>query len=997
MSSTIPPVLVQLVADVTQLKAGLVQAQNSLKNLDDTVQQSGNAMNGFMNKIKGVGGALGIAFGGAAVLNFLRSSVTEANAASAAQERLRQLLITTGGATNEYVDHLLEQAAALEKVGVVSKSNIVVAQSQLATFDLTGDTIKTLTPAILDYVTAEKGAAATSDDFRQMTNGLAQALNGNFGSLTRVGFVLDDQTKKLISNGTESQRAAAIVDVLNSTYKDFNASLRDTNPMQVVMNELGNLKEDLGAALLPALEKVSTFVSDTFIPALRKFGKFIADNKEVILTLVTVLTAAYVALKIYNGILIVVKVTQQLYAVATVLMKGAQLASIASTNGLAASMLALNAAMRANPIGIIVTALALVAAGFVYAWNNSETFRKMVITVAKSVIVQVALVIRIFGELAEVILKVVSGPMRLLLKGLALLKVPGAQTALDGINNAIGKVGEFAETTSKKVLGLIATADKLGNKKIKLPGFLTGETKTGTGSTGGGGGGGGGGTGTGLTDEQKKKLKEYKKDVLDIYKDMNEAILDAKENSAKELEQRDERIASAKLRYDDIMAEAQQDRERAEASARKRNTEVLLQIDNEYAKKKIDLEKNRDKQLANLQEAATKKRNELTKSASEKERSIIQTSIDRLRDAFASKLSFNLADSFDLTAFTSSLSIKTAAGWTTAFSTAAKKGTDKLLADLKEKLQGAKDLQANAAKLAGMGYSQTFIEEVVKNGPEAGNKIAAALQAASPEATKELQDLYGQVEKISETGMDQLAATMNSGGKLATQELMTAYSQVAIDLKQSLSEVDTELNKSLAESNSAFSEALTEAQATRTEKMAAAMTDLQEALAAAKLRFDDTLAEATKDLQRSLLQAQKDYEKAIDEIEKSTQKKLDDLKLKLKEVATAMAALGASQASYSAMQNAPVFTPSVTARLQPGDKGFIGPVANTTHITNNVTGVNMTDPTSTAAVITNGIKYGTAVTVSASTMAAYGQKPTSSTSVSTQTGVKNKLKAMGFE
>ncbi len=120
MSSTIPPVLVQLVADVTQLKAGLVQAQNSLKNLDDTVQQSGNAMNGFMNKIKGVGGALGIAFGGAAVLNFLRSSVTEANAASAAQERLRQLLLTTGGATNEYVDHLLEQAAALEKVGVVS-------------------------------------------------------------------------------------------------------------------------------------------------------------------------------------------------------------------------------------------------------------------------------------------------------------------------------------------------------------------------------------------------------------------------------------------------------------------------------------------------------------------------------------------------------------------------------------------------------------------------------------------------------------------------------------------------------------------------------------------------------------------------------------------------------------------------------------------------------------------------------------------------------------
>jgi hypothetical protein len=994
MSSTIPPVLVQLVADVTQLKAGLVQAQNSLKNLDDTVQQSGKAMTGFMDKIKQVGGAMGVAFGGAAVLTFLRSSVTEANAASAAQERLRQLLITTGGATNEYVDYLLEQASALEKVGVVSKANIVTAQSQLATFDLAGETIATLTPAILDYVTAEKGAAASSDDFKQMTNGLAQALNGNFGSLTRVGFVLDEQTKKLISSGTESERAAAIVSVLNSTYKGFNESLRDTNPMQVAMNELGNLKEDLGAALLPALEKVSTFVSDTFIPALRKLGKFIADNKDVILTFAAALTAAYVAMKIYRGMVILTTAAQKLYQVSTVIMRGGQLASIASTNGLAASMLKLNAVMRANPIGIIVTAIALVAAGFVLAWKKSETFRNVVITVAQAALKAFASVIPMVGKVAEAIAKIYTGPLRLLLQVLS--KLPGvgkyAKAGLELINTGLNGISDFADGAAKKATELSNKLETLRKSATKTTEEVNKATKAPKGGAAKDTGG------TGLTDEQKDKLKDYKKDVLDIYKDMNEAILDAKEKSAEELEQRDERIASAKLRYDDIMAKAEQDRERAEASARKRNTEVLLDIENEYTKKKIDLEKNRDKQLANLQEAATKKRNELTKSASEKERSIIQTSIDRLRDAFASKLSFNLADSFDLTAFTSSLSIKTAAGWTTAFSTAAKKGTDKLLADLKNKLQGAKDLQENAAKLAGMGYSQTFIEEVVKNGPEAGNKIAAALQAASPEATKELQDLYGQVEKISETGMDQLAATMNSGGKLATQELMTAYSQVAIDLKQSLSEVDTELNKSLAESNSAFSEALTEAQATRTEKMAAAMNDLQEALAAAKLRYDDSLEEATRDLRRSLAEAQKDYEKAIDEINKSTQKKLDDLKLKLKEVATAMAALGATQASYSAMQNAPTFTPIVAAQ-SPTTKssGFIGPVSNTTNITNNVTGVNMSDPNTAAAVVTNGIKYGTAVTVSAATMAAYGQKPTSTTSVSTQTGVQNKLKAMGIK
>lgn len=993
MSSTIPPVLVQLVADVTQLKAGLVQAQNSLKNLDSSVQQSGASMTNFMDKIKQVGGAMGIAFGGAAVLNFLRSSVTEANAASAAQERLRQLLITTGGATNEYVDYLLDQASALEKVGVVSKANIVTAQSQLATFDLAGETIATLTPAILDYVTAEKGAAATSDDFRQMTNGLAQALNGNFGSLTRVGFVLDDQTKKLISNGTESERAAAIVDVLNSTYKDFNASLRDTNPMQVAMNELGNLKEDLGAALLPALEKVSTFVTENLIPAIRKFAKILADNKDVIITFAVALTGAYVAMKIYRGMVILTATAQKVYAVATVLMRGGQLASIASTNGLAASMLALNAAMRANPIGVIVTALALVAAALVIAWKRSETFRNVVITVAQAALKAFAAIIPMVGKVAEAIAKIYTGPLRLLLQVLS--KLPGvgkyAKAGLELINTGLDGISDFADGAAKKALELSNKLETLRKTAVKT----TEEVKKATKQPKGGAAKDTGGAG--LTDEQKSKLEGYQKDVLDIYKDMNDAIIDAKDDAAKELIQRDERIAAARLRFDDIMKDAQQDRDRSEAAARKRNTEVLLEIDKEYAKKAADLEKTKNKQIADLQEAATKKRNELTKSAADKEKSIIQTSIDRLRDAFASKLSFNLADSFDLSAFTSSLSIKTAAGWTTAFSTAAKTGTDKLLADLKNKLQGAKDLQENAAKLAGMGYSQTFIEEIVKNGPEAGNKIAAALQAASPEATKELQDLYGQVEKISETGLDQLAATMNSGGKLATQELMTAYSQVAIDLKQSLTEVDSELNRSLAESNAAYSEALTEAQSIRTEKMAAAMTDLQEALAAAKLRFDDTLAAATIDLQRSLADAQKDYEKAIDEINKSTQKKLADLKLKLAEVAAAMSALGASQAAYAAMQNAPVFTPVVAKQSKPGDPGFIGPVASTTNITNNVTGVNMTDPTSTAAVITNGIKYGTAVTVSASTMAAYGQKPTTTTSVSTKTGVMNKLKAMGIE
>lgn len=135
--------------------------------------------------------------------------------------RLTKLLKVTINATDEQTQALLDQADALEKTTVAGKDMILTTQSQLATFNLQADTIQKLTPAILDYVIAEKGANASADDFRQMTNGLAQALNGNFASLTKSGFVLDKHTKELIKNGTEAERAAALAQVLGSTYQGF--------------------------------------------------------------------------------------------------------------------------------------------------------------------------------------------------------------------------------------------------------------------------------------------------------------------------------------------------------------------------------------------------------------------------------------------------------------------------------------------------------------------------------------------------------------------------------------------------------------------------------------------------------------------------------------------------------------------------------------------------------------------------------------------------------
>ena len=216
---------------------------------------------------------------GALAVKIGKDSIQAAIRAQAEQNRLNQILLTTNGATLEQIAILNSQAEALERVGVVSAGNVKVAQSQLATFDLQASTIEKLTPAILDYVTAEKGATASASDFKSMTNGLAQALQGNFASLTRTGFVIDDATKKIISSGSESQRAAALVAVLNSTYEDFNKNLRNTPEGKIIAlaNSLDNLKTTLGLALLPIVEE---FVQTLTTDVLPKISMWIEMNKK---------------------------------------------------------------------------------------------------------------------------------------------------------------------------------------------------------------------------------------------------------------------------------------------------------------------------------------------------------------------------------------------------------------------------------------------------------------------------------------------------------------------------------------------------------------------------------------------------------------------------------------------------------------------------------------------------------------------------------------------
>lgn len=971
--TTIPPILVQIQADVANLKQGLAQAQAAIKGVDDNVKVADTGMKNFTSRLKNVASTIGVAFAGTQIVAFAKDTVM---AASNMAESLSKVRVVFG-----------EGAAAVEAWGKTAADSMGISNQAaleaagtygnlFQAFGLGQGQAQDMSMSLVQLASDMASFNNTSID--DAITALRSGLSGETEPLKRFGVAMNEarlktealalglikSTSDALTPAAKAQAAYALIMKDTALAQGDYARTADgtANTMKTLQAKMEDAKVALGDALMPAFQGLLA-VLKVGIPLLQKLGNFFKNNQDEIKAFAIVLGIGATAWGVY-----------------TLAVKRAEIAQKL-----------LNLAQRANPIGLIVTAVALLAAGLVKLWKNSETFRNVIISVGKAGLTAFASIIPMVGKVGEAVLKFLMTPLKGVLT--ALSKLPGvgkyAKSGLDLLNKGLDGVSDFADKAAAKANSLIKTLDNVGKAKAKAEKDVD-TTKKGSKAT----------TTAATVDaktlekaakeEQKRldKLKDYAKDVEDIYKDMNEVMVEAQERAQEALETRNERmaeahenynetvsdltkrynesIADAEERYAEQRADAQESYRRAESEAKKRFTQAQIQIAKQYNDKVADLEKALQNKLTDIRESADAKRADLTQKAAEKQAGIVRQSMDRLRSAFSSKTGFNLGEAM-----------------------AGGKSADALLADLKNKLAAAKELQANAAALAGMGYSQTFIEQVVKNGPEAGNKIAEALKAASPDATKELQLLYGQVENVSEHGLDALAKTMNEGGKLATSELMEAYTQVATDLRVSLTEVDRQMQEGLADAQAAYAAAMTEAKAERDARMTEAMTQMNESIAEAKAaleaalaeaektlaksraeaqkRLNEGLAEAQKTLQKALEDAQRAYEKAIDEINKSTQKKLDDLKAKLAEVAAAMAALQAAQAAAAALANAPVYTPAPYVGTPFGQAGgSSGSKGTTTNVTQNFTSTKVdTQLVSTATV--SAIRFGNVIVPTAPT------------------------------
>ncbi|NBW14532.1 MAG: hypothetical protein EBR82_41690 [Caulobacteraceae bacterium] len=185
-------------------------------------------------------------------------------------------------------------------------------------------------------------SASTGKDLGTVTDALSKAYNGNMKGLK----ALDASLIPMIKDGADFD---TVMEALAATTGGAAANAANTaaGQMKNLGIQMDEAKESIGAALLP----VVTALIEKLIP----LATWAQENTKVILILAGVVgglagavLAVNAAMKIYEATLVIVKVAQA----------------------------ALNFVMSANPIGLVVIAIAALVAAFVLAYKHSETFRE---------------------------------------------------------------------------------------------------------------------------------------------------------------------------------------------------------------------------------------------------------------------------------------------------------------------------------------------------------------------------------------------------------------------------------------------------------------------------------------------------------------------------------------------------------------------------------------------------------------------------------------------
>lgn len=216
------------------------QASEAFEKVGDAVEKSGSKI----DKMKAASG-VALAAVGAGVLAFGKSSVDAFEEAEQSQAKLEDAYSRFPGMANVSIDALRKLNSEIQRKTGYDDDDLAAGEAALAQYGLTGDQIQKLTPLVADF------AAKTGTDLNTAFEQVGKSMLGQGKALKGVGIDFKDA-------GDVAGNFAQVVDGLTSKVGGFGEKAGDTaaGKSRILATEFENLKETVGGALSPALEKL---------------------------------------------------------------------------------------------------------------------------------------------------------------------------------------------------------------------------------------------------------------------------------------------------------------------------------------------------------------------------------------------------------------------------------------------------------------------------------------------------------------------------------------------------------------------------------------------------------------------------------------------------------------------------------------------------------------------------------------------------------------------
>ena len=417
----------------------------SAKDAEDDVDDLGGTLNTIANTgMKAVTGAVTAAVAGL----------------TAAAESSREYRTAMGKLNTAFTEngHSAESAQGAYKslVGVLGETDVSVeAANHLAKLTDNEKDLATWTGDILPGVFATFGDSLPIEGLTEAANETAKvgAVTGPLAdALNWAGVSEDAFNESLAKCNTEQERQKLIMDTMVGLYGDASTAYKETNADIIAANEANAAWQEsmaqLGAVVEPFLTQIknlgATLLSD-IVPVVQA----VLNNLPAVGVALAGITAAMLSFKI------------------------AALAATAAQNGMtlvqyaaAAAQTVLNAAMAANPIGLVILAITALVTAFTVLWKNNESFREFWIGLWETIKSTVSAVVEWFKSVPESIGNAISGAIeRVRTWGTQLLNV--AKTAATAVLNGLYTI--YIQTPMKiwsAIFGAIAKVTQWGAQMV---------------------------------------------------------------------------------------------------------------------------------------------------------------------------------------------------------------------------------------------------------------------------------------------------------------------------------------------------------------------------------------------------------------------------------------------------------------------------------------------------------------------------------------------------